>query len=64
MKKFEDKSWQEKCVDMMKQAEYDQKLMDGLIWLSKKAIIENKSLYQVIRETLILHHQQVKEKKN
>ena len=50
-------TWQEKCLDVLKQAEYDEELMDGFIWLSRKAIKENKSLYDVMREILINYKQ-------
>lgn len=56
-------TWKQKWLDMMKQAEYDQELMDGLVWLSKKAIKENKSIYDVIKEVLKTH-QLKKEKFN
>lgn len=48
---------------MMKQAEYDKELMDGLVWLSRKAIKENKSIYDVIKEVLTTY-QEKKEKFN
>ena len=56
-------SWKSKCLDMMKQAEYDKELMDGLVWLSRKAIKETKSIYDVIKEVLTTY-QEKKEKFN
>ena len=54
-------TWQEQCIDVMKQAEYDKELEAGLIWLSRKAINENRSIYDVIKEVLKTH--QIKKEK-
>lgn len=62
MKNFENMTWQEKCVDVMKQAEYDKEVEEGLVWLAQRAINENKSIYQLIKEAVLIKHAEEKHK--
>ena len=43
-------SFKRTCIDIMKDAEWDKDLLNGLIYLSKKAVLENKPIYDVMLE--------------
>lgn len=59
---MDEKEWRLKCIDAMKQAEYDQEFADGLAWLGREAIRKNVPIYDLMKEALIKHHQNMLQK--
>jgi len=45
-------SWASRCVDIMKAAEYDEELLEGLQFLSGEAIRRRTNIYDLMRKVL------------
>ena len=53
MRTFRDFTWKEKCIDVFKEAEYDPEVLKGLQFLGRRAIEENRSIYEIIMDNAV-----------